>query len=382
MEGDRLGLILAPRPTVRHLGSIVRSVTRLALLSAALLPLVVLQSCVDTAAPGVVVTLQISAGDNQAVVPGDTLAVPLDVFAADAGGHPAGDVTVTWLVTIGNSTVNPVTSLTGADGHATTLLRAGSALSEHRVTASVPGADPVEFRVQVQAPCAYLPVFTVGATATGSLKLTDCQLSDGTPIDFWALDVAATTTIELSMTSSALDAFLFLFDSTGATIAVDDDSGDSLNARLRVLLGPGRYTVGANAFDPGSVGRYQLTSATIANDVTPCDVRWVVPSVSSSQALTSDLCFDPANQQVVADHWLVVVRPGRPVTITMNAASFTSRLRLYDDTLALVAEVAAPGLGQPVSLVVSPATLAKLFVIQFGSTTGSAGAYTMSLTSP
>jgi hypothetical protein len=380
VEGDRVGLILASQSTVRHLASIVRSVTRFALLSAALLPLAVLQSCVEAAAPGVATTLQIAAGDNQAVVPGDTLVLPLDVFAADAGGHPVGDVTVTWLVTIGNSTVNPVTSLTGADGHATALLRAGSALSEHRVTASARGAAPVEFRVRVQAPCDYLPLYTAGATATGSLKLTDCRLSDGTLIDFWAFDVAATSTLEISMTSSAVDAFLFLFDSAGATIAADDDSGDSLNARLRVLLGPGRYTVGANGLEPGSVGRYQLTSRALPIDVAPCEVRWVIPGVSSSQSLTSDLCSDPATQPVVADHWLFVAGPGRSVTITMNAA-FTSRLRLYDDTLALTAEAAAPGPGQPVSLVVSSAE-ARSFVIQFSSTTGSAGAYTMSLTSP
>jgi hypothetical protein len=359
----------------------VRSVTRLALLSAALLPLAVLQSCVDAAAPGVVATFQISSGDNQAVVPGDTLGLPLDVLAADAGGHPVRDVAVTWTVTVGNSVVIPVSSATGADGHATALLRAGATLGEHRVTASVAGADPAQFRVQVQDPCAYLASYTVGATVTGSLKLTDCQLPDGSGIDFFALTVAAATTLELSMTTSAFDAFLWLFDSTGASIAADDDSGDSLNARLRVLLGPGRYTVGANAFDPGSVGRYQLTSQTLANDATPCDVRWVIPGASSSQSLTSDLCTDPANLPAVADHWLFVVRPGSPVTITMNAAAFTSRLRLYDDTLALAAEASASGPGQPVSLVVS-STSAKSFVIQFGSTTGSAGAYTMSLTSP
>ncbi len=360
----------------------MRLSARLALCAAALLPLPVLQSCVDSAAPGTVATLQISAGDNQAIVPGDTVVLPLDVFAADAGGRPAKQATITWTVTIGNSVVSPVTSVTGVDGHAQALLRAGSAIGEHRVTASAPGGVSVEFRVQVQAPCAYLPSYTIGATATGSFKPTDCQLSDGTPIDFFALDVAATSTIELSMTSTALDPFLFVFDTTLTAVAADDDSGDSLNARVRVLLGPGRYFVGANAFDLGSVGRYEVTSQLLAEEVTPCDVRWVVPSMSSSQTLTGDLCFDPTNQQVVADHWFFVVRPNRPVTVTMNAASFTSRLRLYDQNFALVGEVSSTGPGQAVSIVVSVGTDALPFVIQFGSTTGATGAYSMSLTTP
>ncbi|MGB3517545.1 MAG: tetratricopeptide repeat protein, partial [Elainellaceae cyanobacterium] len=63
----------------------------------------------------------------------------------------------------------------------------------------------------------------------------------------------------IEMVSEDFDTFLFLLDASGTPIAQNDDS-EGTNSRIAVTLpGAGRYTVIANSFSAGEVGRYQLT---------------------------------------------------------------------------------------------------------------------------
>jgi len=104
----------------------------------------------------------------------------------------------------------------------------------------------------------------VGATVTGNITYTACQYPDGTFADFYKMDLAADTTVELRANSSDFDAYLILFDAKGNLIDQDDDSGGGTNARIADLLPAGSYYVVVKPFgDYTSHGTYSLAAKAV-----------------------------------------------------------------------------------------------------------------------
>ncbi|MGH9202601.1 MAG: Ig-like domain-containing protein, partial [Vicinamibacterales bacterium] len=116
-----------------------------------------------------------------------------------------------------------------------------------------------------------LPI-TVGQTINGSLATTDCQLTDLTYADGYALQVNANTSVQIDLTAS-FDTWLVLLELTSAGTLelrqenddVDpddpDDPNDPVNTNSRItftLLASRQYFVLANSFDPNVTGDYQL----------------------------------------------------------------------------------------------------------------------------
>jgi hypothetical protein len=103
------------------------------------------------------------------------------------------------------------------------------------------------------------PAAGAGTTITGSLAPTDCALSDGTLADVYKLTVTGTVNLQIDLSSTSFDAYLFLTTSAFSTIVDDDDSGGGTNARIVRSLTAGTYYIVANAFDVGAQGAYSLT---------------------------------------------------------------------------------------------------------------------------
>jgi len=81
-----------------------------------------------TATPGPATQLSLSSGDGQTGLINATLANPLKVKAADQFGNGVSGVGVTWQVTSGSATVNPMSSTSDATGIAqTTVMLGGTA---------------------------------------------------------------------------------------------------------------------------------------------------------------------------------------------------------------------------------------------------------------
>ena len=65
--------------------------------------------------------------------------------------------------------------------------------------------------------------------------------------------------IVIDYESSDFDAFLYLYDSNGQQLALDDDSGGDLDSRISQDLDAGVYAIGANsAFTTTDLGSYSL----------------------------------------------------------------------------------------------------------------------------
>jgi hypothetical protein len=102
---------------------------------------------------------------------------------------------------------------------------------------------------------------SVGATVNGTLEEGDDLDIDGAFLDRYALTVNQGGQIEITMRSTAVDAFLWLLETNESVIAFDDDSGGGpggLDARITRNLSTGCYLVEATSAFPGETGPYTL----------------------------------------------------------------------------------------------------------------------------
>lgn len=106
--------------------------------------------------------------------------------------------------------------------------------------------------------CSGGTALAVGQTVNGTLEQGDDLDIDGAYQDRYALTVEQGGTIEISMSSSDLDAFLWLLSTGEGVIETDDDGGDGLDARISTSLESGCYLVDATTF-PDFSGGYELS---------------------------------------------------------------------------------------------------------------------------
>ena len=101
----------------------------------------------------------------------------------------------------------------------------------------------------------------LGQAVTDTLATTDCFTLN--PISgnitygkFWVFDAAAGDTLALELTSSAIDAVLFLFDDNGNLIGQNDDASGT-DSRLVVIIPSDRqYIAFTGSFEDLGVGEY------------------------------------------------------------------------------------------------------------------------------
>lgn len=101
----------------------------------------------------------------------------------------------------------------------------------------------------------------LGATVNGTLQQGDDLDVDGAFLDRYALRVASSGSIEITMSSTELDSYLWLLTSNGAVITSDDDSGGGISgvdAQIVRSLDRGCFLIDATTF-PGESGPYTLS---------------------------------------------------------------------------------------------------------------------------
>jgi hypothetical protein len=163
-----------------------------------------------------------------------------------------------------------------------------------------------------------------GAITSGALATSDCTLSDGSFIDYYSTTLPAGAYV-FNQSSTAFDTYLFLLTPDRFLIAFDDDDPLSSNSEIKALLPAGEFILGANAY-PGSIGAYNLTSAARASAVTNCEDVFVVKGVSTTQDLQTTDCQGATSY---ADNYLIALRAGQSVTVTMSSSAVDSFLELY-----------------------------------------------------
>ncbi|MFN2603709.1 MAG: hypothetical protein ABR582_13270 [Gemmatimonadaceae bacterium] len=284
-----------------------------------------------TSTAGAASSVAKTAGDNQTGSEGHVVSVAPSITVKDANGNPTAAVPVTFAVATGGGSVTGGTTTTNTLGIATvgswTLGSAGT----NTLTATAQGLPAVTFTATAQPNlCSVTTPHTFGGTTNGALATTDCQLSDGTFIDFYSVVLPQADAYIFRQTAS-FDTYMYLDAADGTPIAENDDENDNVtNSAIKALLPPGTYVIGANSFDANVFGNYSVSSSTTPTNVGNCEVVFAVKGISTNQNIEPTDCPWPSTSPTMyADIYYIFLKTGQQLTITMSSATIDSGLELF-----------------------------------------------------
>jgi hypothetical protein len=276
----------------------------------------------DSSGPGPVAT-NITANSSVGFTapPGTQVTVPPSVLLSDAKGAPVAGAVVTFTVTSGGGTVIGGTATSNASGVATVgSWTLGAAAGTNTLSAQTGSLPAVTFSV-----CG-TGSHTLGSTDNNQLSSTDCRLSDGSFVDFYAITIPTGGTYIFNQSSSVFDTYLALLTSANILIGINDDYlNTSTDSRLKVIVPPGSYFIGANSFDPNTFGNYSLSSAASTAEVANCEDVFVVPGITTPQNLATTDC---STNGFFSDEYVVFLSPGQSVTVGMTSSTLDSYVEL------------------------------------------------------
>lgn len=111
--------------------------------------------------------IAVDGGNNQTVTVAQQLPVALTVVVTDASNKPVPNRRVDWDISAGSGTLAPSSSMTNANGIATSTWTAGPVAGTARVTAQISGLNPAIFTATVVAGAAASVVATPDAITLG-----------------------------------------------------------------------------------------------------------------------------------------------------------------------------------------------------------------------
>jgi hypothetical protein len=335
-----------------------------------------------TGAVPVATALQAVSPTTQSAPVGTAVAQRPSVRVNDQAGQPMAGVPVTFTVTAGGGSVTGGTATTNAAGVATVgSWTLGPAAGQNTVTATTGSLAPVTFSATGTSgdPCTASVAYTPGSSVSGALATTDCRLSSGEYVDFYSTRLASAQAISFTMSSTAVDSWLEMYDAGGNLVGFNDDAGSgSNNAALRVFAPSGDYFLAATSFAAGETGAYQLASSGLTGN-TNCGIYWVVPGVTISGSVATTDC---SSGGYYSDGYFVILRPGQTLTVRMQSTAVDSYLGLYNLSGALVTSDDDSGGGNNALLTYTyTGTTVTAFYIDAGTySTGQTGAYTLTVT--
>jgi hypothetical protein len=285
-------------------------------------------------------------------------------------------VVVTFTVTSGGGTVTGASATSNASGVATVgSWTLGTAAGSNTLLAQTGGLPPVTFSV-----CG-TGTHALGSTLDTQLSSSDCQLTDGSFVDFYAVTIPTTGTYIFNETSSTFDTYLAFLTSANVLIGINDDYlTTSTDSRLKVIVPAGSYFIGANAYDPNTTGNYSLSSAASTAEVANCEDVFVLPGISSPQSLATTDC---STNGFLSDEYVIFLNPGQSVTVGMTSSTLDSyvEIRFNGDPAVLASNDNIDGTTKDARVTYSvPNTGGGFYIVAAASrVAGATGAYTLSV---
>ncbi len=262
--------------------------------------------------------------------PSQLIAVPRDGAGNALTGRP-----VQWSSSVPTVASVSQAGLVTAVAPGTSII---SALSE--------GATGTATISVTQDPCTVVRALAYGQTLSGTLTAADCKFADKTATQVFEFSLSAPAKVEILMTSTAVDAYLYLADPSLNVIDEDDDGGTGTNSRILRTLPAGRYLVVANTYDPESYGAYQLV-ARPAPAACATGRATVIPSTFNA-TLSSGSCR--LNSNSLEDRYDFTVTTRTNFAIDMSSTVFDPILYVIDAQERIMTQDDDSGAGKDASL--------------------------------
>lgn len=261
------------------------------------------------------------------------------VTVVDNAGKPLANVKVDFSVAANNGTLAAASAVTNASGVATvpdwTL---GALPGTQTLTASVAGGVTTTITATASAPsgCTQAPA-AIGYTYDGAWTAADCTDALGNRYDEYLLKLTEQTKFKMTLTGHANRMFA-LFDSTGR--AVGDMPADPFappaadSIQFRYVLPAGEYRLRAYPKDASTFGSYKMALTTDFTtkivDRTYCyPVVYTTFGVAFDEAMTATgSCSFLGDTE---DRYIVILRTGDKVAISLESADFAPNLFFRDD---------------------------------------------------
>jgi hypothetical protein len=329
----------------------------------------------DASGPGKVAA-NISARSSTLLTapPGAQVTELPSVFVSDASGNPLAGAPVTFTVTIGGGTITGGSETTNSSGLATVgSWTLGTGAGANTLSAATGSLPEVTFMACTTA------IHTLGSTVDNQLASTDCQLSDGSFVDFYTVSIPTSGTYIFNQTSTAFDTYLAFLTSANVLIGINDDfAGNSTDSRLKVIVPAGSYLVGANSFDTNKTGNYSLASAGSADPVSNCEDVFVQKGIVTPQSLQTTDCNTVG---FYSDEYVIFLTSTQSITVDMTSSVVDSYLEIRaNGSSAVLVSNDNINANTKDAEVVFTAPTAGFYIINAASrTAGATGDYTLSV---
>ncbi len=295
-----------------------------------------------TSTAGAAASLTKNGGDNQSATAGSAVPIPPSVIVKDGNGNPRSGVSVTFAVASGGGSITGATSVTNAAGVSTVgSWTLGSSAGANSLLATVAGLPSVTFTAGViSGACVARSTHAFGTSSSGTLSSSDCQLPDGSFIDYFTTSVPQAGAYVFRQ-SAGFDTYLHLGMPDGTTIGENDDEFETgTNSGIKAILPAGNYLLGPGTFLPGVTGDYTISSTTAASDVINCENVFAVRGITTAQNITTPDCnlANPGATPIYSDAYFIFLNAGASVTINMTSGTLDSFLQLVRLDGVVVAE--------------------------------------------
>jgi hypothetical protein len=182
--------------------------------------------------------------------------ISLTANVSGTGAYSSALTYTTSVSGVATATAGGASVLVAAVSPGTTLITAASVANPAKTATTDVTVVPVPVGCTTSHA---LSTVSVGQTVNGTVRITDCFMSDSTRANVYRIDVASVQDIDLQMTSGAFSCELRVWDANGVQIAGDPIPVGS-SSRIVRTYGAGTYYIIAKPRTVGALGAYQLTA--------------------------------------------------------------------------------------------------------------------------
>ena len=111
--------------------------------------------------------------------------------------------------------------------------------------------------VNDQLGCDRVRSLSIGSSASGSLGVNDCQLSDGSAVDYYRFTTNGNRRVHVLLSSNTIDPYVVIMDRNGNVVDEEDNGGAGFSELLSDLPS-GTYYIAATTYTVGDYGDYLL----------------------------------------------------------------------------------------------------------------------------